>query len=132
MNFWTPIDALTRPMSKFRVFGDIDGNRSSKPAVWFYAAALGLMTYVGSFGPACWITSQLNLSGRLVTVTYAPVIWIWQRTPDCIFDVVTSYTYFGAEKDWAWMASPVLDNSGKVSFDRHGAPRMITVWGPAP
>ena len=53
-----------------------DERKNSGICPWVVAALIGLpVLYVLSIGPACWITSFVELGGNSVSVVYQPVMW---------------------------------------------------------
>jgi hypothetical protein len=49
---------------------------------WIVALLIGLpVLYVVSFGPACWVSSQSQVGGELVSVAYQPILRIALSTP---------------------------------------------------
>jgi hypothetical protein len=70
---------------------------------WIVAVLTGLpVLYVASFGPACWIVSHANLSGKIATVPYRPMIWSWQYGPEFLSRTIYRYSTVGAAKGWDW------------------------------
>ena len=59
------------------------------------------MLYVGSFGPACWISSYAG-DGRVVNFLYQPLMRVWWRgywpTPG---DVLERYSRWSAKPSWS-------------------------------
>ena len=70
------------------------------------AAAVG---YPLSFGPACWVSSRLQPSGRIVSAVYRPVILAWRDGPDVVAALITRFVKFGASGDYVQyrMSDPV-------------------------
>jgi len=70
---------------------------------WVVGLCVGLpVLYVVSFGPACWITSRLNLPGDWLVVVYRPVTAVIELRSGLLCDAVQWYSFLGASKDWGW------------------------------
>lgn len=61
--------------------------------------------YAASIGPACWISSRINVGGRLIATIYYPLLWLSVRSPEPIGNFVGWYVRLGALEDWAWILS---------------------------
>jgi hypothetical protein len=69
-----------------------------KPGVAFWATmvvVVVLVAYPLSFGPACWISSRVQPSGRVVSVIYSPVIWTWHRSSPWAHSAIAQYVGMG-------------------------------------
>jgi hypothetical protein len=81
-----------------------------KPGVAFWAAVVvvaALVLYPLSFGPACWISSRLNLGAKLVPIIYRPVLRItypdpWVTRNNRVQILVLGYTRLFAAPGWGW------------------------------
>ena len=67
-------------------------------AFWATVAVVVVLLYVASFGPACWITSQLNRGARLIPVVYRPLTWA--MSVGSIHRISRWYAKLGAPDDW--------------------------------
>ena len=96
-----------------------------KPGVAFWATAVvvvALVAYPLSFGPACWFTSRVNLSGKFVTIPYRPIVWLFCNSPQGVRTVIRSYASAGAREDWGWQ----VKMQGRIPVDVEWGPRAIT------
>jgi len=90
--------------------------------------------YVLSFGPACWISSRLDVGGKLVSVIYRPLTWIMiddddSTTVSC--HVVGAVSQFGADPRWGWHAFARENADGTCDTKPNGAPYITPwQWGP--
>ena len=70
-----------------------------KPGVAFWATVVVvvvLVAYPLSFGPACWITSHMQPSGRFASAAYRPILLAWLNGPDWFGAALASYVRLGA------------------------------------
>jgi hypothetical protein len=70
-----------------------------KPGVAFWSAVVVALLVVGyplSFGPACWISSRAQPSGRIVSAAYRPILRLWIDGPDWVKIVLANYVDIGA------------------------------------
>ena len=91
----------------------------NKPGVAFWATVFVIslpLLYVLSFGPACWITSRLSLSGDWLVFAYRPMIWAMESGLESgsgiLFDATLWYSMLGSSKDWGW----ITDGGRIVTF----------------
>jgi hypothetical protein len=75
-------------------------NRRERWAKRTLAAVIGIPTlYVLSFGPACWISSRLQPSGKFVSAIYLPIIQImWRGRPSVMQRVFYEYVELGVPR----------------------------------
>lgn len=102
-----------------------------KPSAGFWitvALVVALLAYPLSFGPACWITSRVNLDGSWVNAPYRPILLAWYRTPEPIKRAITSYAEWFAAPDWGWDAPPLRTSDGLPLLDADGNPQRVYVW----
>jgi hypothetical protein len=77
-------------------------NRRERWAKWTLAAVVGLpVLYVLGLGPACWISSRLQPSGKVVSAIYSPVIATMWQGPYVVQGVLKEYVLFGAPRGFA-------------------------------
>jgi len=77
-------------------------NRRERWAKRTLTAFVGLpVLYVLSFGPACWISSRLQPSGKVVSAIYWPIIGIMWQGPYVVQRVLMEYVEFGAPRGHA-------------------------------
>jgi hypothetical protein len=73
---------------------------------WIVIALLPVL-YVASFGPACWITSRLRLSGDSINFTVLPTFYhpllVTMFYDSRISTAVQWYARLGAASDWHWI-----------------------------
>ena len=63
---------------------------------WIVAAVIGVPAlYVVSFGPACWLSSRIQPSGRTASVIYSPVIYAWEKAPRRAQEIFTHFVEIG-------------------------------------
>jgi hypothetical protein len=70
-----------------------------KPGVAFWATVVVVAVLVGyplSFGPACWISSRVNPSGKIVSVIYLPILWALVDGPDWLQEPIERYAWMGS------------------------------------
>ncbi len=81
-----------------------------KPGVAFYATVMlvVVLSYVASFGPACWITSRANVGNRVVSVVYRPLLMLADTGIAGVDGALLWYAYVGSPDEWAWAS----DNEG--------------------
>jgi len=83
--------------------------RKKKPGLAFYATivvVLVLVLYPLSFGPACWITSHMNVGADLVPVFYRPLTLAMSPDSETMFNRVSVwYALVGAPENWMWGAA---------------------------
>ena len=75
---------------------------SKKPGVTFWAAvfaAVALVAYPLSFGPACWLASRHVAFVGLLPRVYRPIICVWDHSPRFVGEFLGWYTSVGAP-DW--------------------------------
>jgi hypothetical protein len=78
-------------------------NRRERWAKWTLAVTLSLpVLYAVSFGPACWITSRVNVGVPVVNVIYLPMLWIRDVSPEFIGDGILWYSRIGSARGWCW------------------------------
>ncbi len=66
---------------------------------WITAAAVAIVFYATSFGPACWISSRLDFGSRAIGTVYWPLLaasWPYDKMWNSIAWCAT----FGAESGW--------------------------------
>jgi hypothetical protein len=75
-----------------------------KPGVAFSATVglVVLLAYPVSFGPACWITSQMSVGAETVSVMYRPIIRAASHN-ESILTALQRYSRFGSRSNWAWI-----------------------------
>ena len=75
-----------------------------KPGVAFWAtvAVVVVLAYPLSFGPACWITSRVNIGVPVVNCVYLPILWIRDVSPEYIQDGILWYSRIGSARGWCW------------------------------
>ena len=79
-----------------------------KPGIAFWATVVVVvaLVYLLSFGPACWISSRMNVGADLVPVVYRPLTWAMSPDPETMFNRVGSwYALVGARENWMWGAA---------------------------
>jgi hypothetical protein len=77
-------------------------NRRERWAKRMLAAIVATpVLYVVSFGPACWISSRLDLGASLVTAVYGPVVKK-VPIPSVIAILTDQYSRLGARSGWRW------------------------------
>src|SRR5262245_50991401 len=75
---------------------------------WIVALLIGLpVLYVASFGPACWMTSRLDLGARLIPTIYKPIVVLTFPTKDYeenppIARLLMRYAELAAIDGWVW------------------------------
>jgi hypothetical protein len=79
-----------------------------KSGLWpcIMALLIGLpVLYVASFGPACWITSRMNVGSSTIGVIYRPIVQVmwWTDSGSIVGTIVDQYSTFAAADDWHWM-----------------------------
>src|SRR5262249_24332047 len=57
--------------------------------------------YVGSWGPACWVSSRGNCGAATVSVVYRPLAWRMARS-ERFDEAVSWYSELGAADGWGW------------------------------
>src|SRR6516164_2007740 len=80
-------------------------NDGKKPGVAFratVAAAVLLLGYPLSFGPASWISSRTTFGRETIKAMYLPISRLWLRGPEPLADVINWYCYVGAARGWYW------------------------------
>jgi hypothetical protein len=83
---------------------------------WICVALLPVL-YVLSFGPACWITSRLDIRVVTLPTLYAPITWAMSAETDTtISRMIMGYAEFGAADNWAWGA--IWEASPTPGLDR--------------
>ncbi|HLJ10213.1 MAG TPA: hypothetical protein VKU82_03440 [Planctomycetaceae bacterium] len=71
-------------------------NRRDRWAKWSLAATVGLpVLYVLGFGPACWASSRLQSSGKVVSAIYWPIIPMMWQGPPAVQEALQQYVLFG-------------------------------------
>jgi hypothetical protein len=76
-------------------------NRRERWAKRTLAAAIGLpVLYVLSFGPACWISSRVQRSGKVVSTVYSPIVSATWQSPYLVQQVLQQYVLFGAPRGY--------------------------------
>ena len=76
-------------------------NRRERWAKRLLAAALvAPVLYVASFGPACWITSRLDVRGQTIPRIYTPVVRMWHRGPPLLVRTIDRYAELGSAPNW--------------------------------
>jgi hypothetical protein len=73
-----------------------------KPATFWATLALVaiLVGYPLSFGPAFWVSSQLESGTPFVTSVYKPILRAWLRGPAAVRAIIIWYARLGAKPDW--------------------------------
>lgn len=88
-------------------------NRRERWAKWTLAGVLGVpMLYVASFGPACWISSRVQPSGKIVSAFYAPIIPVMWQGPLSVQFVLIHYALCGVPKGGNF----TIDGSSNIEF----------------
>ena len=78
-------------------------NRRERWAKWTLVVTLSLpVLYAASLGPACWITSRVNVGAPIVNVVYLPMMWIRDVGPEFIGDGILWYSRIGSAPGWCW------------------------------
>lgn len=93
-------------------------SRRKQPTVVFWltvALVTVLFGYPLSFGPACWISSRMQPSGRIVSAVYRPLIRAWDKAPPPVERLIARFVVFGTPKDFVHLTS-----RGRISFPTHG------------
>lgn len=96
-----------------------DDRKNSTAGFWVSAILLAvLLGYPLSFGPACWISSRLDVGSRLVTVAYRPITWGLSENYDGRLDgAIRWYARLGAaDNGWDWWN--VLNDGGEWEWRR--------------
>jgi hypothetical protein len=91
-------------------------NRKEKWAIRVSKALLLLVVYLASFGPACWLTSRLNLGASAIPVVYRPIWWAMRLSPR-LGDAFTTYAKFAAPESWfllTWSGMEWADRAGEA------------------
>lgn len=79
---------------------------------WFAVAVIALpMLYVGSFVPACWISSRVQPSGRAVSAIYSPVIRLRLKVPPRVRYPMDRVILWGVRKH-----TLTTNRDGRISF----------------
>jgi uncharacterized membrane protein (UPF0127 family) len=87
-------------------------NRRERWAKWMLATMLLLpVLYVTSFGPACWISSRLQPSGKIISTVYSPVIRVWVEGPLTIQELIARFVQVGMRG-----VSVTIDGGYRVEF----------------
>jgi hypothetical protein len=75
-----------------------------KPGVAFWSTVVmvGVLGYVASFGPACWVTSRAAIGAPAVNVAYRPMMWAWGANRKYVGAFLAWYAQVGAAKGWTW------------------------------
>jgi hypothetical protein len=92
--------------------------RKPTAGFWITVALVALLAYPISFGPACWISSRVQPSGRIVSMIYRPIILAWWEAPAPVDHFLTSFVLFGA-RHWCR-----LDERDGISFVLFEPPRL--------
>ena len=68
-------------------------NDRNKPGVTFWATVVvaGLVLYVASFGPACWLSDRMEMNAPLFWEFYQPIEWIVDYGPRPLRDALECY-----------------------------------------
>jgi hypothetical protein len=85
------------------------GDTKNKPGAGFWGTAVVvaiLILYPLSFGPACWISSRLDLGADAVSAVYRPMTWKLFRD-DLVARTIEQYSMLLAAPGWHWV--PVSD-----------------------
>jgi hypothetical protein len=103
--------------------------QNKRPGVAFWATIMMLVLLVGyplSFGPACWMTSQLNAGASAIPVAYRPLTWVMSPVANTVVNRVTTwYAKIGAPDDWQWGA--MFDDKGRHVGWRWGSTSPIPI-----
>ncbi len=116
--------------------------RRKKPGVVFWLTVIVTVAiYPASFGPACWISSRLNVGASVVSAMYAPITWnfgdAFGRQPTPIIGVaLCRYGDLCAAPHWFWLTSwnPVIGMTWKwtdTSYLGYGVKYPATAPEPA-
>ena len=84
-------------------------NRREK---WAKRTALALclaLAYPLSFGPACWITSWLNVGSDSIPVIYRPMALLIKNGPTDLYMPLLLFARSGADSRWNWSHNLVDD-----------------------
>jgi hypothetical protein len=86
-----------------------------KPTIGFVimVAAVALLVYLLSFGPAMWLVDRRVLpawSKSAVSVVYYPVFWTSMVGPRPVRELVRWYAELGAKR----LADPIFDDSQEI------------------
>lgn len=57
--------------------------------------------YVASFGPACWLSSRVNMGASFVSAVYGPLVKK-VPVPSVIAILIDQYSRLGASSGWRW------------------------------
>jgi hypothetical protein len=116
-------------------------NRRERWAKWALVLAVGLPAlYVGSFGPACWVSSHAEMGQTVVTSMYYPLgflcvhdyrPFVGRRIP-VASDALIWYSRVFAADDWGWTHTLELDRDGSIAADAQGDAIWRLEWGYAP
>jgi hypothetical protein len=80
-----------------------DERKKPSAALWCSVVlTVALMAYPLSFGPACWVTSHLNLGADALPAIYQPLTWAMFRS-NAVASVLVAYSELLAAPDWRWV-----------------------------
>jgi len=92
-------------------WGMSDDRKTTGPGFYIAILAALALTYLLSFGPACWINQRTKAGGRAIFATYYPLLWAANHSK-VIDDAFVWYASFGA----ATSVTPVFEN-GQLVWD---------------
>lgn len=112
--------------------------RQPAAAFWIVLAVVLPALYVASFGPACWITSRVEVGSKLLPLFYRPLIVValrsegqerevcaaysWmegrpERVPVEPQNLLASYARLAARAGWRWRYSAIYTIDSRVPDD---------------
>jgi hypothetical protein len=97
-------------------------NRGERWAKWTLILAVGLpVLYLGSFGPACWISSHADAGARAVSWIYYPFgrlcVHGHHLSPEEISPALRWYATVFADDLWEWSDGGDIDDQGNVVWE---------------
>jgi hypothetical protein len=100
-------------------------NRRERWAKRLAVAMAVIVVYPLSFGPACWLSSRINVGAAALGIAYQPLVWViasdWRAAIEGesqetnlirIGHALERYAQFGAADDWMWHP-----HYGEVGYD---------------
>jgi hypothetical protein len=65
---------------------------------WTKWTAIAILTYLVSFGPACWLTSRSGIGGDVASIVYLPLVLCWANGPQPLSNALDWWMHCGASE----------------------------------
>src|SRR5262245_45893888 len=88
----------------------------SRSRRFWIIAVISSILYVASFGPACWITSRVDVGARAVEIVYQPIMQVGFRGPSFVREIVLGYGELVADPRYCFAKSGPIERWTPVEW----------------